>query len=351
MKAYEVLNTHLRALQALDSPYFKHYLGEVTRDDRITKAMDEDGSHLGDFMRYAAAQAPTIWVKPDLIDEVLATAKSYGDGAPVADEMLPEEPHGVAVLDKPLIYMDAMGREEVIHLITWASLLMPNDVHETGFVRGWQVMLWNDAERQPDGATREQMNTWLREGKREYLDGGQHLFPVKGFVFAPQYTVIDKMRVPIPDDVRARHAAEGYSPPRMIINNGRMALAVLDLIARQPEPGDAEQPEPQTVTVDRPTTTQRARTAGLEPVVRVAPYHRHRRPRREPDPNRVKRTRKPVDHTVHVPGHTRSQAYGPGRSLRKEIWIEGYSYGPEDPPGYVRPPTVYVVDKAGSGGH
>jgi hypothetical protein len=174
------------------------------------------------------------------------------------------------------------------------------------------------------------------------------LFPVKGFVFAPGYTVIDKMRVPIPEDVRERHRAEGYNPPRSFLNSGRMLLAVLDLVARQPEPGDAEQPPPETVTVDRPTT-QRARTAGLEPHVRVAPYHRHRRPRREPDPNRVKRTRKPVDHTVHVPGHTRSQAYGPGRSLRKEIWIEGYSYGPEDPPDYVPPPTVYTVDGSAAG--
>ncbi len=344
MKAHEVLETHLRVLKALESPHFKHYLGEVTREDRITKAMDEDGSHLGDFMLYAAAQAPTIWAKPDLIDEVLATAKGFADESPVDEESLPDDPHGVVVLDKPLIYMDAMGREEVVHVITWASLLMPNDVQETGFVRGWQVMLWNDADRQPDGATREQMNTWLREGKREYLDGSQHLFPVKGFVFAPHYTVIDKMRVPIPEDVRSRHRAEGYNPPRMIINNGRMALAVLDLVARQPEPGDAEQPAPETVTVDK-ATTHKAKTAGLEPVVRLAPYHRHRRPRREPDPNREKRTRKPVEHKVHVPGHTRTQAYGPGRSLRKEIYIEGYSYGPEDPPDYVRPPTIYVVDK------
>jgi hypothetical protein len=351
VRAHEVLETHLRLIGALGNPHFKCYLGEVARDDRITQSLAEDGSHLSEFMLNTVVQAPTIWAKPDLVSEILSTAKEYRDNTPVQLEMLPEEPHGVVVLDKPLIYMDAMGRDEVIHVVTWGSLLIPNnDVDDTGIVRGWQAMLWNDAHRQPDGASREQRATWLRDGKLEYIEGGQGLFPVKGFFFAPTYTVIDKMRVPIPEDVRERHRADGYNPPRSFLNSGRLLLAVLDLVARQPEPGDAEQPAPETVTVDRPTT-QRARTAGLEPHVRVAPYHRHRRPRREPDPNRVKRTRKPVEHKVHVPEHRRMQAYGPGRSLRKEIVIAAYDYGPEGPEGYVPPPTVYTVDGSAAAGH
>jgi hypothetical protein len=160
VKAHEVLETHLRLLKALGNRFFKHYLGEVTGDDRITQSLAEDGSHLGEFMLNAAAQASTIWAKPDLVSEVLATAKEYEDNTPVQLEMLPEEPHGVVVLDKPLIYMDAMGRDEVIHVVTWGSLLIPNNnVDDTGIVRGWQAMLWNDANRQPDGASREQRLT------------------------------------------------------------------------------------------------------------------------------------------------------------------------------------------------
>jgi hypothetical protein len=35
-----------------------------------------------------------------------------------------------------------------------------------------------------------------------------------------------------------------------------------------------------------------------------------------------------LDHPVNVRGHTRQQAYGPGRSLRKPVQIAPYSKGP-----------------------
>jgi len=50
--------------------------------------------------------------------------------------------------------------------------------------------------------------------------------------------------------------------------------------------------------------------------------------------NEVKATARPsgggwtLDHPVNVRGHTRQQAYGPGRSLRKPVQIAPYSKGP-----------------------
>ncbi|WP_458630194.1 hypothetical protein [Tsukamurella ocularis] len=54
--------------------------------------------------------------------------------------------------------------------------------------------------------------------------------------------------------------------------------------------------------------------------------------------------RREHDHRWSVRGHFRNQAYGPGRSLRRRIWIADHVAGPPDKPLRERTgPTVHVV--------
>jgi len=64
--------------------------------------------------------------------------------------------------------------------------------------------------------------------------------------------------------------------------------------------------------------------------------------RRRPEPDRstepseasddLRRASTSRDFRWKVRGHRRMQPYGPGRSLRRPIWVEGYLAGPEDKP-------------------
>lgn len=351
MKAHHVLNTHMRVLDALSDTPLQDYLTHLTRKDTMVKGFHE-GVTLPMFIGTGLAQSETVWMTSDAVDQIIPTAYSYPLDSVVDETMIPEIPFGIAVLDKPLKYKDVFGRDEIVHFVTWSAVFVEDvDRIVTGPLQAMQIMLWNDGYRQLDGGALEQVQRWRANSATDrYVERVLGCFPIKQFVFLPDYVTIGPMDGDLDQEMFDYYVSLGYKPKRDFINNGRVALAILDLIARVPVPPEEEE-TPETVqVVGGKSTVRKAARKGLEPRVRVAPLHPVRRPRREPDPNRVKRTRKPPQHHVYVGEHKRMQAYGPGRSLRKEITIEAYDYGPDDPEGNVPPPTVYTVDgRAASG--
>jgi hypothetical protein len=350
VKAHHVLETHLRLLEALEDVPLSDYLNFLTRKDTMVKGFNGEVT-LATFIGVGVAQSETVWLTSDVVDEIIPTAYSYTDGSIVDESMIPEVSFGVGVLDKPLVYKDVFGRDEIVHFVTW-SMIFVEDTEGifVGQRRAMQIMLWNDGHRGLDGGALEQVGKW-REKRETYnfVERAKGCFPIKQFTFLPEFVSIGPMEGDLTDEYFDHYTELGYKPKRDFINNGRVALAILDLIARVPLPPEGEETAAD-VKMTGKSITRRAVKRGIAPSVRVAPLHRERRPRREPDPNREKRTRRPVEHQVHVREHTRMQAYGPGRSLRKEIVIEAYDYGPEDEPGHVRPPTVYTVGKGDTSG-
>lgn len=356
MKAYDVLETHLRLLRGLSDTPLTEYAKWISRYDPFTKAFENSrvnlgGLTFGQFLHAGVAQAPTIWVTSDVIDEVDSLAQSYRVEEGVPSTVLPGIATGVAVLDKPIRYTEATGYRAIVHVVTWAMVLMGDHALEEP-VPAVQVMLWNDARREIDDSSRAQIDWWRGDGEynAEYIRKVEQLFPMRQFAFAPGHTKMGEYLFPVPEDARRKHRDNGYDPPERIVNNGRLMVALMELIGRMPEPDeDGVLPPDAGLTVGK-SLTRRAQKAGIRPRVVVAPLHQARGPRREPDPNREKGTRAPVGHHVTVRAHTRMQAYGPGRSLRKEIEIESYGYGPEDPPEYTPPPKVYRVGKGDTSG-
>ena len=336
MKSHEVLNARIRLTEALAGDALPGYLNFLGKQEELGKVID-----ISEFATMALERSETLWPTAELTDKIIETAEAYPEDVPVEARQLPNIPYGLAVLDKPLITTDSLGREEIMHMVTWGIILTVDSQSvekERNPVVCYHVVMWNDARRQPDGGARDQAATWRKQGKDLTHDIRQ-LFPIRSFVFAFEHTTVGPMWANIPADIRARDEAEGFRPPEKAISTGRCLLALFDLMNRVPEPKEGD--DTSAVTVGKSALRHAAR-AKVPPAIRVVPFH-SALARREPDPDRAKRTRAPVDHRVVVREHTRMQAYGPGRTLRREITIRSYEYGPEDPPGTEPPPRIYRV--------
>lgn len=337
MKPHEVLGTHVRLAQAFDRHALRAYLKVLTEQERISQAID-----VAEYTATGIRQSETLWLTAGLVDKVIETAEAYQTGPAVADHQVPDIPYGVAVLDKPLAIVDALGRDELIHVVSW-SLIMIKDLTaspDAPPVTSFHTVLWNDARRKADGGARDQMEKWRREAPGGSSDAAAEInwmFPIRSFTYALDRTIVGPMWSKIPDEYRKRDEMDGFHPPDLAINSGRCVLALFDLMNRVPPRSEGDTGP----SIGR-SVVKHAAKAKITPSIRVMAYHST--PRRSPDPGHPARTRAPVDHHVHVRRHTRMQAYGPGRSLRREIEIEPYSYGPPDPEGYQQPHRIYRVD-------
>jgi hypothetical protein len=104
------------------------------------------------------------------------------------------------------------------------------------------------------------------------------------------------------------------------------------------QPGVAEH---STAPVDKKLARSYQRTHNRKlPDVRLVDLRRQ--PRRPSEPTEEREGRK-YRYRVYRRGHWKRQFYGPGRSLRKTIYINSYIAGPEGAPLYERPTTVKVV--------
>lgn len=103
------------------------------------------------------------------------------------------------------------------------------------------------------------------------------------------------------------------------------------------QPGVAEQ---SVAPVDKKLARAYQREKKPLPSVRLVDLRA--RPRRPSDATTAREGRK-LDKRVYRRGHWKRQFYGPGRELRKRIWISPYLAGPENAPLYQKPPTVKVV--------
>ena len=104
------------------------------------------------------------------------------------------------------------------------------------------------------------------------------------------------------------------------------------------QPGVAEHT---TAPVDKKYARSYQRTNGSKlPDVRLVDLRRQ--PRSSTEPAETHEGRK-YKFRVYRRGHWKRQFYGPGRSLRKTIYVNSYIAGPENAPLYERPATVKVV--------
>lgn len=104
----------------------------------------------------------------------------------------------------------------------------------------------------------------------------------------------------------------------------------------------ASQTNVTTKTIERPdrAAARRSQRAKVDPSVTVVKLRRISEPK---DPDDVTHSGREWHHRWIVSGHWRNQPYGPGRGLRRPMWIAPYVKGPEGMPLVDRPKVKALV--------
>jgi hypothetical protein len=341
MRAEEVLDIHLDLFARFNEP--GNIITRLVDNAAVEAGLPtaENAEHgtvsASESFRAVLGEATTYRVRESVTDAIRPTAESHSDDM-VAGHFPPPHPMGVAVLEKPFAFTENSGREQLVHVITWVPLAYIDSTSDSEPRFGTMALLWNDANREPDYYSKVILRDAEKRGDLPRLRRGGLYFPIQ-FVHYFNELPAGQMIIEVKEVNKAQIRARGEVPQDLVVSIGRMIMGLWDLMGRIPEAPGAL-PGQEHV---RKTAARRARNEGLtSPTVCEVALHSPRR-RVEPDPDRTPGTRAPVEHRVHVREHTRQQAYGPGRSLRKTVTIESYEYGPEDPPDYRPPHRVYRV--------
>lgn len=255
---------------------------------------------------------------PFRVSREMTRMVAYAAGAMADDEqILPEDvptPWGMAYFDGGLQVFDTKGQEIIIHWIVWAPAQFKAsqgfEVEESGVVY-WS---FNDMIEGPDRFGREILNSW---GKRTKAAAGRW-----GYV-SMNHVAYGKRVGPV--------MLGGKEGPEPASNTLRYLLALWAISQQEIADVTEHKAVPQQKgMLKRAKIQPRVSTIALR---RRASHHIHAE-----GEGHVHQVRYPVR------GHWRNQAYGPGRALRRRIWIADQWRGPEDAPIVTRG-KVYDVTR------
>jgi hypothetical protein len=280
------------------------------------------------------AAAPTLYVTPDMV-AVLEHAAGVLDDTDVMPYS-PSFPSGFAVLARPLRLPYGDGTEQVVHAFGWDTL---GQVQTPFGQAGHGGLVWQFADRtlapQDRGVLRAQghyssRRAWADAPRLtlnvvdQYVTGA----PVGRTTQSP--ADVETIRQRLLDALDAPERTERpVTVPKEAMGRFQPYLAALLLLLDQ-----------QITQVRQESANEharkRARRAGRQQpgvtIVDLAP--RHSDPTDEPETGE-RGHRYTTRHLVG--GYWRWQPYGPGRRLRRRIYVADYVRGPEDAPLIIKP--------------
>lgn len=327
----EILDTHLAIIERLqNSPELRTLVNASAREAGLpTVDRGDYDMSSATSMGVLLQEADTFRIC-DTVSEAMIDVAGTHPADMTCDAFEPPKLMGCAVLDKAFEFPDINGIIMAAHVITWVPLAIVSTENEEDVRFGYMVLLWNDTHREADYFSQKIIRDAKERGTYQELLSTGMILPVQFVYFYPGAPA-GPLWIDTP----------GRKQPSLSV--GRCLMGLWDLMARVPE-SSTEGEESGEVHVRRTVRKRAARTI-RQPRVREVALHSPRRPVQE-KPEGAEgegRTRAPVDHRVVVRTHKRMQAYGPGRRLRREITVESYEYGPENPPDYVPPKRVYRV--------
>jgi hypothetical protein len=335
MRPGEVKDIHTGLVECLGTPVLANMVNYAALAAGLPGADSSPSSAESLYRMLGTRDAQTFRITEKVTEAIPGIVREHNDDMTM-DAFKPPSLIGVAVLEKPISFVEPSGHVQLAHIIAWIPLASMKPDGKA--VIGNMVLLINDAGRQADHFAQKVTSEVSHNPEAvSRLRSAGGFFPIQ-FVFYFPFTSTGSAVQLVAKELKAEIRARDGQPVDEVPNLSRILLALWDLMSRIPEVDD-EGFEP--LHVER-SAARRAQRAGLTPAVREVALHPPRR--RPPDPDREHHARRALDHTVRVREHTRMQAYGPNRSLRKQIVISSYTYGPEDPPGHVPSTRVYRVD-------
>lgn len=259
------------------------------------------------ILRWAKA-GMAIEVTPHMTDLITWVAAEMRETDPI-DIGLQPSPYGFCHFEKPLVAQDIRGEQLHVDWIIWGPIPIVDGYRATG------VIGFNDKSR-PDSST----DMYVREMERL----NPTLMQTLGrWVYTSFHALIDTERIgpaltePDPDTPNSDPEWQGELSAST--NMMRYVFALWQVM-NQPI-AVLERPE-----VDR-STRRRMTRMKIPPQVTVITLRRPENPHRHDEEGHVE-----WQHHWVVRGHPRWQAYGPGRSERKLIWINPHVRGNLDAP-------------------
>lgn len=281
----------------------------------------------GAIHRYLAV-AKTYVVEANMNDEITRVAENELDlRVPFGANVAPPSPSGFFMLARPFSTKEVRHQTQLIHAITWGVVV------DTRGDRGVLIGLFNDVTREPDEVVIKAIATDPRGGRQQdrwdrFVRLSAGWSPVDVHLVADTARIGPRRIYPTEDKIAEvlrdgdRPLIEGH------VNVLHLVLATWKLMSETIDHGEA--------TVEQPPRplARRARRAGKTPDITVVTLRRLRHRTKNPG------TGKPLTYRQEIGGHHRNQAYGPGRALRRKIWVDSFWQGPKDAP--VRQPKAKV---------
>lgn len=285
--------------------------GAMTDEDAARFKTDYAGT-----IQNHVALGTAYHVEPDMVDLTMYLAEHRMDSTSRVSDYPPPSMLGWCVFGKPMWEQEILSRWQASVAVSWGPCriqaphqplsgflvttwaqtnLVPDDLH-------WELLADPDISAETVAA----LGGWIPNSV-QFMDHSAQVGPARitpeadpGFRYD---TIKDGWRI----------LAEGT------LNNTRTVCQLWRLMGQTLSSHRAE----------RPSRQQRrwmARHAKFVPEVQVVTLRRETRQTLHPGSGQ------PLAYRVPVEGHWRNQAYGPGRTLRRRIWINDFERGPEGAP-------------------
>lgn len=209
---------------------------------------------------------------------------------------------GIVRFEKPLTMFDVRNKQMKANWATWGPI--PG---------GTLLTFWNDV-RDPDEVSKLLQNQFGTAMVQRVIGN----WSVLGGSRVKHGNSLGPMRIPIPENYAAKVEAEGDTPTPF--TSGERLIHALWLMLNQTLVSTREEQV-------RPKQTHHARRLKLHTKVTVIDLRRIEGAKRGEGESHIEWRSRWV-----VRGHWRWQAYGPGRTERRRIWVAPFIKGPEDKP-------------------
>jgi len=261
--------------------------------------------------------------------QMTAALRRRGESLAIRDQIgMPPTPNGFVVFEEPMISWEARGREEKIHVLTWAPVQIKVAKPQKMHPNGWLVSTWNDIVRGPDQVYTELIAPLLVNDaawQRSQASFGRWNMTNCGS-FWSEFPV-GPLLPPLSHHIRDRILADGGTPVENTRSIFRDVSALWAMLSERIPATDQRKAQ-----LTR-TETKQARREGLEPEVILVTL----RPEYRVAPEQ-KGTGKPITVQYEVDDFYRTIHRGTERERR--IRVRGHRRGPEGAP-WSKKKTVY----------
>jgi hypothetical protein len=318
MRAADVLQRHVDLTEYIKDSTLRTLM--VSLAQYSNGYTEEEGYDVTNVIARSLTMAKTYVIEPTMIPQIMECAEhEIDDTVSFGKQVSPPSPYGFMYFPEPLRHRDRRGRCQYIHAVVWSATRDRFDDH------GFSIAMFNDMDREPDEIM---MNYFDDQDVQRLarLSGGWS--PVGVTVVGNRAKIGPYYLFCTPAELKMIRD-DGDTPEAYTINVARVVLATWKLMSETIDYGETHIETPERAVA------RRAKRSGVSPEVMVVNLRRLRHRTKNPG------TGKPLEWRQEIPGHWRMQAYGPGRRLRRKIWIDDFWQGPENAP--VRPAKPKVI--------